>query len=99
MIIFTVHEIDDFVSFLPRRIHAEIFYDFVKSNFEGLAVSLAFVAKMEQTNILVQTKLKFPSVHDKEAILKKIKDLDFGKPDFEVKFIHGSIKELYVSIS
>ncbi|MHA1144785.1 MAG: hypothetical protein ACTSRW_08625 [Candidatus Helarchaeota archaeon] len=99
MLVFTLYEINEFVSFLPYRIHREIFYDFTRANFDGLSVGLAFLAKIDLNVVLVQTVLNFPGIQDKDAILKKIRETDFGELDLEVKFVHGSIKEIYMSIS
>ena len=99
MIVFSIKEIEDFVRFLPQRLHSEIFYDFVRPDIDGLTVSLAFLAQIKQNVILIQTKLNFPGVNDKDAIIKKIKETDFGKLEMDITLVRGSIKEIYMSIS
>ena len=96
MIIIKVEKIDDFVSFLNRRLGDEIFYEFLETggNLDTTAI-LYFLAKIDTLNVIYQVELTFPKVRDKAAIKKKLDEFEFG----DIKLIPGKLREIYMSIS
>ena len=106
MIIIHLEDLNDFASFLEKRVGNEIFFEFIKSDFKlnGIRVQLQYLGVMNNTNILFTTHLDFPKIKDKEAVKEKLKEisLDLGDKDkkaVKIKLIHGTIRELYFSIS
>ena len=99
MIIIHLEEINDFASFLDKRISNEIFFEFIKPNPElnGLKVQLQYLGVMNNTNILFTTHLNFPKIKDKTAVVNKLKEIKIS--DLELRLVHGTIRELYLSIS
>ena len=99
MIIIHLADLNDFASFLEKRIGNEIFFEFIKPEFSlnGIRVQLQYLGVMNNTNILFTTHLDFPKIKDKEAVKEKLKGLKIA--DLELKLIHGTIRELYFSIS
>ena len=96
MIIIRLEKIDDFVSFLNRRIGDEILYEFVEnpSNL-GSCVILYYLARIDTLNVIYQMELEFPNVRDREAIKQKLNEIEFG----EIRLIPGRLREVYFSIS
>lgn len=99
MIIIHLEDLNDFASFLEKRISNEIFFEFIKAEPElnGLKVQLQYIGVMNNTNILFTTHLDFPKIKDKEAVRKKLKEIKIS--DLDLRLVHGSIRELYFSIS
>ncbi|HUX98593.1 MAG TPA: hypothetical protein VMV49_03510 [Candidatus Deferrimicrobium sp.] len=96
MIIIRVEKVEDFVSFLNRRLGNEIFYEFNESSAEiGTNVILYYLAKIDVINVVYQVELFFPKVRDKELIKKKLDEFEFG----DIRLIPGKIREIYMSIS
>ena len=100
MIIVTLDEIEDFIAILERRISEYIFFEFIRCDFEGLRVLLNFLGTLgNQTVVLFQTNLDFPGIKDKKAVIEKIKQMDVDKLNLNLKFIPGTVREIYLSIS
>ncbi|MFX1450048.1 MAG: hypothetical protein ACFFCM_04335 [Promethearchaeota archaeon] len=99
MIIIHLEDLNDFANMLDKRISNEIFFEFVKPNYEinGIRVQLQYLGVMNNTNILFTTHLDFPKIKDKESVKKKLKEIKITELD--IKLIHGTIRELYLSIS
>ena len=78
MIIIKVEKVEDFVSFLDRRLGNEIIYEFLDSGDPmGTTVILYYLAKIDPLNVIYQVDLFFPKIREKEAIKKKL-DRIFG---------------------
>ncbi|MHA1376843.1 MAG: hypothetical protein ACTSRG_00550 [Candidatus Helarchaeota archaeon] len=99
MIIIHLDDLNDFASFLEKRISNEIFFEFIKPEPElnGLKVQLQYLGVMNNTNILFTTHLDFPKIKDKEAVKNKLKEIKISELD--LRLVHGKIRELYISIS
>ncbi len=96
MIIIKVEKIDDFVSFLNRRLGNEIFYEFTDSTGDmGTRAILGFLAKIDGITVLYQGELNFPNIRDQTAIKKKLDEFEFG----DIRLISGKIREIVMSIS
>ncbi len=96
MIIIKVEKVEDFVSFLDRRLGDEIFYEFLDTggNLDTIVV-LYYLARIDTLNVIYQVELKFPKVRDREAIKKKLDEFEFGN----IRLIPGKLREIYMSIS
>ena len=96
MIIIRVEKLEDFVSFLNRRLTDEIIYEFLDTgaNLDTMVI-LYFLAKIDTLNVIYQVELNFPKVRDKNAIKKKLDAFEFG----DIKLIPGKLREIYMSIS
>lgn len=99
MIIIHLEELNDFASFLDKRLSNEIFFEFIRpeSSFDGICVQLEFLGSLNNTNVLFTTNLDFPKIKDKEAVKEKLKEIKIS--DLELKLIYGSIREIFFSIS
>ncbi len=96
MIIIKVEKVEDFVSFLDRRLGNEILYEFVESGDPmGTTVILYYLAKIEPLNVIYQVDLFFPKVHEKNEIKKKLDEFQFG----QIRLIPGKLREIFMSIS
>lgn len=96
MIIIKVENIEDFVSFLNRRLGDEIFFEFIDIGTNlNIKVVLYYLAKIDTLNVIYQMELNFPKVRDKAAIKKKLDEFEFG----DIKLIPGKLREIYMSIS
>lgn len=96
MIIIKVEKVEDFVSFLNRRIGDEIFYEFIDSEASlGTRVVLYYLARIDTLNVMYQVEIFFPKIKDKAAIQKKLDEFHFG----DIKLIPGKLREIYMSIS
>ncbi|MFX1293658.1 MAG: hypothetical protein ACFFD2_02190 [Promethearchaeota archaeon] len=96
MIIIKIEKLEDFVSFLNRRLGDEIFYEFVSSDANlNTKVLLYYLAKIDTLNVIYQVELKFPMIRNKDIIKKKLDEFEFGA----IKLIPGKLREIYMSIS
>lgn len=96
MIIIKVDNIEDFASFLNRRMGNEIFYEFLDNTTElGTRAVLSFLAKIDGITVIYQGELNFPKVRDIDAIRKKLNEFEFG----DIRLISGKIREIVMSIS
>ncbi len=100
MIVVTLDELEDFITILERRISEYIFFEFIRCEFDGLRVLLNYLGALgNQTVVLFQTNLDFPGIKDKKAVIQKIKEMDIDKLQLNLKFIPGTVREIYLSIS
>lgn len=99
MIVITIDEIEDFIALLEKRATEYIFFEFVRCEFDGLRVLLNFLGNLGSSVVLFQTSLDFPNVKDKKKVIEQIKAMDMEKLNLNLKFIPGTIREIYLSIS
>lgn len=99
MIVISVDELEDFIGLLEKRASEFIFFEFVRCEFEGLCVLLNFLGNIGSSVVLFQTTLDFPNVKDKKKVIEQIKAMDMQKLNLDLKFIPGSVREIYLSIS
>jgi hypothetical protein len=96
MIIIKVEKVEDFVSFLDRRLGNEILYEFVDSGDPmGTTVILYYLAKIDPLNVIYQVDLFFPKIRDKNEIKKKLDEFQFG----QIRLVPGKLREIFMSIS
>ncbi|MHA1266291.1 MAG: hypothetical protein ACTSRS_13745 [Candidatus Helarchaeota archaeon] len=96
MIIIKVEKIEDFISFLNRRIGNEIFYEFADSTEPyGTRAILCYLAKVDGLTLVYQSELNFPGIRDVNAIKEKLNKFEFG----DIRLISGKIREIIMSIS
>ena len=96
MIIIKVDNLEDFVSFLNRRLGNEIFYEFTDSRADmGTRAILCYLAKIDGVTVIYQGELNFPNVRDKTAIQKKLDEFEFE----DIRLVSGKIREIVMSIS
>ncbi|MHA1799566.1 MAG: hypothetical protein ACTSVY_14055 [Candidatus Helarchaeota archaeon] len=94
-----IDEIEDFIALLEKRISEYIFFEFIRCEFDGLRVLLNFLGNLGNSIILFQTTMDFPNVKNKKIVIEKIKQIDVEKLNLNLKFIPGSVREIYLSIS
>lgn len=96
MIIIKVEKVEDFVSFLDRRLGNEILYEFVDSGDPmGTTVVLYYLAKIDPLNVIYQVDLFFPKIREKDQIAKKLGEFQFG----QIRLVPGKLREIFMSIS
>lgn len=94
MIIVKVDNLEDFVSFLNRRVGNEIFFEFAEAGGDTRVI-LCFLAKIDGIIAIYQGELNFPNIRDQAAIKKKLDEFEFG----DIRLISGKIREIVMSIS
>lgn len=101
MIIIKVDKLDDFVSFLTRRLENEIFYEFADSTGDmGTRAILCFLGKIDGITVLYQGELNFPNIRDQAAIKKKLDEFEWGDSNSgKIRLVSGKIREIVMSIS
>ena len=99
MIVISVDGIEDFITLLEKRASEIIFFEFIRCEIEGLRVLLNFLGNIGTSVVLFQTTLDFPNVKDKNKVIEQIKAMDMKKLNLDLKFIPGSVREIYLSIS
>ena len=108
MIVIFIDNIENFLSFLEKRIMDEVFYEFkeIKKDIDSsvsvkIEVVLHFLAKVGDTLVLYETRQTIPksvnSDNDSTVIdsLQKI----FDQIDVSLKLIKGKIREIFLSYS
>ncbi|MHA2287452.1 MAG: hypothetical protein ACXABG_01570 [Promethearchaeota archaeon] len=108
MIVIFIDNIENFLSFLEKRIMDEVFYEFkeIKNEIDlslsiEIEIILHFLAKAGDTLILYETRQTIPkqvnSDNDSTVIdtLQKI----FDKIDVSLRLIKGKIREIFLSYS
>ena len=108
MIVIFIDDIENFLSFLDKRIMNEVFYEFkeIKNDTDLLLdnkieIILHFLAKAKETLVLYETKQiitkPINSNNDSNVIdtLQKV----FDKVDASIRFIKGKIREIFLSYS
>ncbi|NVM55514.1 MAG: hypothetical protein HWN66_17535 [Candidatus Helarchaeota archaeon] len=96
MIVIKVDKLEDFVSFLNRRLGNEIFYEFANSTADmGTRAILCYLAKIDGITVLYQGEITFPNVRDHAAIKKKLDEFEFE----DIHLVAGKVREIVMSIS
>jgi len=108
LIVIFIDNIENFLSFLEKRIMDEVFYEFkeIKKDIDSsvsvkIEVVLHFLAKVGDTLVLYETRQTIPksvnSDNDSTVIdsLQKI----FDQIDVSLKLIKGKIIEIFLSYS
>ncbi len=95
MIVIFCDTIDDFITFIDKRIMDEIFYEMRESEKE---IVLHFLAKVSDTLILYETKQNITkATNNKEVITSLITILTQVDP--ALKLVKGKIREIFLSYS
>ena len=108
MIVIFIDDIENFLSFLDKRIMDEVFYEFkeikndtdLSSNVK-IEIILHFLAKAKDTLILYETKqiiTKPMNSNDDSNINDTLQKL-FDEVDTSIRFIKGKIREIFLSYS
>lgn len=95
VIIIKIDKIEDFVTFLDRRLGNEIFYETGPTADLGTRAILCYLAKIDGITVIYQGELTFPNVRDDVAIKKKLDEFKFEN----IRLIPGKIREIVMSIS
>ena len=107
MIVIFCDNIDDFLSFLERRIMNEIFYEFKEITRDSLIsqvnieIVLHFLAKVENNLILYETKQIITKLKNSDIDIEVVKTLKsiFENFDPSLNLIKGKIREIFLSYS
>lgn len=105
MIVLFIDNIQDFASFLEKRITDEVFYEYKESTSSDISIIgkieiiLHFLSKVEDFLVLYETRLLLSDVNAskiEDQVFSKLKEV-FEK--FEIKLIKGKIREIFLSYS
>ncbi len=108
MIVIFIDNIEDFVSFLDRRVQDEIFYEFKEQSVESdlisskdISIVLHFLSKIESSLTLYETNLSICKKNKEKVDEQVIKELQaiFDKVNPSLKLIKGKIREIFLSFS
>ncbi len=107
MIVIFCDKIDDFITFLDKRIMNEIFYEFKEITSHSLVtqinieIVLHFLAKVESTMVLYETKQIITKSKNSDIDIEVVKTLKslFGSVDPSLNLIKGKIREIFLSFS
>ncbi len=108
MIVIFIDNIENFLSFLDKRIMDQVFYEFkeIKDETDLLKeikseIVLHYLAKIGDTLILYETKQKISKVINSNCDLDVINSLQniFDKVDTSLKLVKGKIREIFLSYS
>ncbi|MFX0056870.1 MAG: hypothetical protein ACFE85_00975 [Candidatus Hodarchaeota archaeon] len=108
MIVIFVDNIENFLTFLERRVMNEIFYEFkeTKNNIDlstgfKIEIILHFLAKINNSLILYETKQTISrpqNVDIDEEVIETLQKL-FSQVDSSINLIKGKIREIFLSYS
>lgn len=107
MIVIFCDDIDDFISFLEKRVMQEIFYEFKVITSDTLVskvnieIVLHFLAKVESSLILYETKqtiIKAQNINIDEEVVEALKKI-FQEVDPSLSLVKGKIREIFLSFS
>ncbi|GAJ19178.1 unnamed protein product, partial [marine sediment metagenome] len=100
--------IENFLSFLDKRIMEEVFYEFkeIKNDTDlsidvKIEIILHFLAKAKDTLILYETKqliTKPINFNNDSNVIDSLQKI-FDKVDTSIRFIKGKIREIFLSYS
>lgn len=104
MIVFTIDELEDFITLVPRAITEEIYFkikrdhgDMDNPGKDKISVILHFVGAIGESSIgLYQTEMFFPRSYSDEIIYSEMSKI-FEPTKF--KLIKGKITEIFYSVS
>ena len=108
MIVIFIDNIENFLSFLEKRIMDEVFYEFKEiKNEVDLSISikieiiLHFLAKAGDTLILYETRQTIPKPvnSDNDSIVIDTLQKIFDQIDVSLKLVKGKIREIFLSYS
>jgi len=108
MIVIFIDNIENFLSFLDKRIMDQVFYEFKEIKDETdlskeikSEIVLHYLAKIGDTLILYETKQKISKVINSDGDLDVINSLQkiFDKVDTSLKLVKGKIREIFLSYS
>ncbi|MFX0048683.1 MAG: hypothetical protein ACFE8G_11020 [Candidatus Hermodarchaeota archaeon] len=108
MIVIFIDNIENFLSFLEKRIMDEVFYEFKEIKTETdlsmdvkIEIILHFLAKAGETLILYETRQTIPKQvnSDNDSIVISTLQKIFDQIDISLKLIKGKIREIFLSYS
>jgi hypothetical protein len=107
LIVIFCDNIDDFIGFLEKRVMGEIFYEFKEITSNSLSskvdieIVLHFLAKVEGTMVLYETKQNITKSSNSDIDKEVIKTLEkiFSSVDPSLCLIKGKIREIFLSYS
>lgn len=110
MIVIFVDNIEDFISFLNKKVMNEVFYEIKhsKSNDDlssevKIELILHFLSKVEEFMVLFETKVditksKHPTSNESQEIIIELQKI-FNQVDSSIRLVKGKIREIYLSFS
>ena len=108
MIVIFIDNIENFLSFLEKRIMDEVFYEFKEIKSESdlstnikIEIILHFLAKAGDTLVLYETRHPIPKPvnSDIDSIVINTLQKIFDQIDVSLKLIKGKIREIFLSYS
>jgi len=108
LIVIFIDNIENFLSFLDKRIMDQVFYEFKEIKDEKdlskeikIEVILHYLAKIGDTLILYETKQKISKEINSNSDMDVIDTLQniFDKADTSLKLVKGKIREIFLSYS
>ncbi|MBY9009565.1 MAG: hypothetical protein KGD74_06850 [Candidatus Lokiarchaeota archaeon] len=108
MIVIFIDNIENFLSFLDKRIMDQVFYEFREIKDETdlsketkIEIILHYLAKIGDTLILYETKQKISKTFNSDSDLDVINSLQniFDKTNASLKLVKGKIREIFLSYS
>jgi hypothetical protein len=108
LIVIFIDNIENFLTFLEKRIMNEVYYEFkeAKNNIDlstgfNIEIILHFLAKIENSLILYETKQiisRSQNVDLDEEVINSLQKL-FSQVDPSITLIKGKIREIFLSYS
>ncbi|MHA1475501.1 MAG: hypothetical protein ACTSQ5_09970 [Promethearchaeota archaeon] len=108
MIVIFIDNIENFLSFLDKRIMNQVFYEFKEIKEESdlskeikIEIILHYLAKIGDTLILYETRQKISKTVNTDSDSDVINSLQsiFDKADTSLKLVKGKIREIFLSYS
>ena len=110
MIVIFVDNIEDFVTFLNKRVMNEVFYELKRSKSNDdlssdvkIQLILHFLSKVEEFMVLFETKVdisksKHSTSNEGQEIIVELQKI-FNQVDSSISLVKGKIREIYLSFS
>ncbi len=108
MIVIFIDNIENFLSFLDKRIMNQVFYEFKEIKEESdlskeikIEIILHYLAKIGDTLILYETRQKVSKAvnyDDDSDVIITLQNI-FIKADTSLKLVKGKIREIFLSYS
>jgi len=108
LIVIFIDNIENFLSFLDKRIMDEVFYEFKEIKNETdfsinikIEIILHFLAKAGETLVLYETKQTIPKPVNSDSDSNVVDTLQkiFDQVDTSLKLMKGKIREIFLSYS
>ena len=108
MIVIFIDNIENFLSFLDKRIMNQVFYEFKEIKEESdlskeikIEIVLHYLAKIGDTLILYETRQKISKTVNSDSDSEVVNSLQniFDKADTSLKLVKGKIREIFLSYS